>query len=120
MNQTEWQENTLLEIEEQPAPITSSHTNTPQNKVDNRSIKKVSPSVTEVSAGDFQVYRKRTKTSHAPDFLKEGEMKSAIVLEGPHYSTYSECQFIVSTSSPASQRHPDTTLIAKSNHGKTK
>jgi hypothetical protein len=34
MNQTEWQENTLLEIEEQLTP--SSHTNTPQKHVDKR------------------------------------------------------------------------------------
>jgi hypothetical protein len=32
MNQTKWQENTLLETEEQPTPVTASHTNTPQMK----------------------------------------------------------------------------------------
>jgi hypothetical protein len=72
MNQIEWQENTLLEIEEEPAPITASHTNTPQNKIEKRARKEVSPLVIEVSPEDFQVYRKRAKTSHAPDFPKEG------------------------------------------------
>jgi hypothetical protein len=119
MNQTEWQENTLQEPEEQPAPVTTSHTNTPQNKVEKRSRKEVSPSVTEVSTEDFQVYRKRAKTSHTTYFLKEGEMQSTIVLEGPHSSTHSDSQFTVSTSSPTSQRNPDTTLTTESTHGKT-
>jgi hypothetical protein len=82
MNQTEWQEKTLLETKEQPAPVPASHNNTPQMKTKNRARNEVSPSVTEVSAEDFQVYRKRAKTSHAPDFLKEGEMQSIIVMEG--------------------------------------
>jgi hypothetical protein len=119
MNQTEWQENTLLETEEQPAPVIASHTNTPQKKAEKRSRKEVSPSVTEVSAEDFQVYRKRAKTSHAPDLLKEGEMQSTIVMEGPHSSAYSDSQFIVSTSSPTSQRQTNTTLTAESSHEKT-
>jgi hypothetical protein len=34
MNQTKWQENTLLETKEKPTPITASHTNTPQNQVE--------------------------------------------------------------------------------------
>jgi hypothetical protein len=80
MNQIEWQENTLLETKEKHAPITASHTNTPQNQVEKISRKEFSPSVTEVSAKDFQVYRKRAKTSHTPNFLKEGEMQSIIVL----------------------------------------
>jgi hypothetical protein len=117
MNQTEWQENTLLETEEQPPPVTASHTNTPQMKTEKRERKEVSPSVTEVSAEDFQVYRKRAKTSHAPDLLKEGEMQSTIVMEGPHSSTFSDSQFIVSTYS--SKKQTDTTLSAESSHEKT-
>jgi hypothetical protein len=65
MNQADWQENTLLEIEEPPL-FTTSHTITPQVQTEKRARKEVSPSVTEVSAGDFQVYRKRHKTSHTP------------------------------------------------------
>jgi hypothetical protein len=88
MNRTCWKENTLLEIEEQPPPITLSHTNTPQVKIEKRARKEVPPSVKEVSAEDFQVYRKRAKTSHTPDLFKEGEMKSTIVMEGPNSSTF--------------------------------
>jgi hypothetical protein len=46
-------------------------------------------------------------------------MQSTIVLEGPHSSDYSDIHFIVSTSSPTSQRHQDTTLTVESTHGKT-
>jgi hypothetical protein len=74
MNQTDWQENTLLEIEEQPPLITASHTSTPQIQIEKRSRKEVSPSITKVSTEDFQVYRKTTKTSHTPYLFKEGEM----------------------------------------------
>jgi hypothetical protein len=83
MNQAEWQENTLQEPEEQPISVTTSQTNTPQKKAEKRSRKEVSPSVTKVSTEDFQVYRKRDKTNHTTDLLKEGEMQSTIVLEGP-------------------------------------
>jgi hypothetical protein len=84
MNWTEWQENTLQEPEEKPSLVSTSHTNTPQKQVEKRQGKEVSPSVTKVSTEDFQVYRKRTKISHTTDLLKEGEMQSTIVLEGPH------------------------------------
>jgi hypothetical protein len=117
MNQIEWKEDTLLETEEELALVTASHTNTPQKKKDKRERKEVSPLVTEVSAEDFQVHRKRAKNIHAPHMLKEGEMKSSI--EGPHYSSFSNSHFIVSTSSPASQRKINTTLTAKSYHEKT-
>jgi hypothetical protein len=55
MNHSEWQENTLLEIEEEPSPINISHTNTPQVQIEKRARKEVSPSVTEVLVEDFQV-----------------------------------------------------------------
>jgi hypothetical protein len=113
MNKIDWQENTLLETKEQPSPVTASHTNTPQKKTKKRERNEVSPLVTEISTKDFQVYRKRSKTSHAPDLLKEGEMQSTIVMEGPHSSTYSDSQFIVSTSSPKSQRKTITTLTSE-------
>jgi hypothetical protein len=117
MNQTEWQENTFLETKEQPLPVTASHTNTPQIQTKKRARKEVSPPVTEVSYEDFQVYRKRAKTNHTPDLLKEGEMQSTIVMEGPHSSTFSDSQFIVSTSS--SKKKTDTTMSSESSHEKT-
>jgi hypothetical protein len=63
------------------------------------SRKKVSPSVTEVSTEYFQVYRKRDKTGHTLDLLKEVETQSTIVMEGPHSSKFSCTQHIVSTPS---------------------
>jgi len=100
MNQTEWKENTLLEIEEQPPHVNISHTNTPQVKIYIYiSRKKVSPSVTEVSTEYFQVYRKRDKTGHTLELLKEVETQSTIVMEGPHSSKFSCTQHIVSTPS---------------------
>jgi hypothetical protein len=51
--------------------FTYQHTSNTKNK-DRR--KEVSPSVTEVSTEDFQVYRKRDKTSQIEYLLKEGEM----------------------------------------------
>ena len=67
MNQTEWEENTLLDTEQQPPPSSISHTTNPQVPVEKRPRKEVSPSVTKVFAEDFQVYRKRPKTNHTPD-----------------------------------------------------
>jgi hypothetical protein len=110
MNQAEWEENTLQEEEEQPMSMTTSQTITPQRKAEKISRNEDSPSVTEVSTDDFQVYRKRTKTIHTTGFLKEGEMQSTIVLEGPHSSAQSDSLFVGSPSSPTSQRNPDTTL----------
>jgi hypothetical protein len=71
MSQTDWKEDTLLEIEEQHSPSNISHTNTPQVKIEKRDRKEVSLSVTKVSYEDFQVYRKRTRTSHTPESLRE-------------------------------------------------
>ena len=36
MNQTKWQENTLLDTEQQPSPASISHINTPQVQADKR------------------------------------------------------------------------------------
>ena len=65
-----------------------------------------------MSVEDFQVYRKRTKTSHTPDRLREEETQSTIVMEGPHSSIFSGSQHIVSTSS--SKKQEDTTLSVES------
>ena len=70
-----------------------------------------------MAAEYFQVYRKWDKTSHTPDLLKEREMQSTIVMEGPHSSTFSGIQFIVSTYS--SKKKADTTLSVESSHEPT-
>ena len=101
----------MLETEEQPPPVTASHTNTPQVQTKKRTRKEVSPSVTKVSAEDFQVYRKRDKTSHTLDMLRKGETHSTIVMEGPHASTFSSIHNIVATSS--SKKKAYTTLSAE-------
>jgi hypothetical protein len=41
MNQIDWQENTLLEREEQPSPANISHTNTPQVKIEKKSHERI-------------------------------------------------------------------------------
>jgi hypothetical protein len=74
-------------------------------------LKEVSPSITEVSDEDFQVYRNRTKTSHTPERLREEETQSDIVMEGPNSSFISGSQHVVSTS--LSKKKKDTTLLAE-------
>jgi hypothetical protein len=112
MNQTEWEENTLIDTEQQSSPANISHTSTPQVQAEKRARKEVSPSVTKVSAEDFQVYRKRTKTNHTPDRSRGEETQSTIVMEGPHSSLFSGSQQTMSTSS--SKKQTDTTLTTKS------
>jgi hypothetical protein len=81
MNQTQWEENTLIDTEPQSSPASFSQTTTPQVPVEKRPRKDVSPSVTEVSTKDFQVYRKRSKTSHTPD-RSRGEETQSTTMEG--------------------------------------
>ena len=50
MNQIEWEENTLIEIEQQPSPTIISQTITPHVPLEKRPRKEVSPLVTYVSA----------------------------------------------------------------------
>jgi hypothetical protein len=107
----------LQEPEEQPIYVITSQTKTPQKKEKKISRKEIYPPVTEVLVEDFQVCRKRAKTNHTTDFLKEGEMQSTIVLEGPHSSTHSYSLLTGSPSSPTPQRNPDTTLTTESSHG---
>jgi hypothetical protein len=52
--------------------------------------------------------------------LKEGEIKSTIVLDGPHSYNQSNNYFIGSPSSPTSQINPDINLTAESVHGQKK
>jgi len=71
-----------------------------------------------VSAKDFQVYRKRTKTSHTPDMLREEETQSTIVMEGPHSLIFFGSQHIVSTSS--SKKKAYTILSVESSQEPTR
>jgi len=87
MNQAQWEENTLQEEKEKHVSMTISQTITPHKQAEKIPRNEDSPSVTEVSADDFQVYRKKTRTIPTTSFLKEGEMQSTIVLEGAHSSS---------------------------------
>ena len=84
MNYAEWEENTLQEAEEKLVSMITSQTITPHKQSEKISRNEDSPSVTDVSTNDFQIYRKKTKTIPTTCFLKDGEMQSTIVLEGPH------------------------------------
>jgi hypothetical protein len=84
MNQTEWEVNTLEDTEQQSPPAIFSQTTTPQIPKEKRPRKDASPSITEVSAEDFQVYKKRPKTSHTTDRSGEEETQSTTVVEGEH------------------------------------
>jgi hypothetical protein len=69
VNTLEEQNNNLLQ------PFIS-QTTTPQVPKEKRPRKDISPSITEVSAEDFQVYKKRPKTSHTTDRSGEEETQS--------------------------------------------
>jgi hypothetical protein len=99
MNQTEWEVNTLEEVEQQSPSVIISQTTTPQIPKEKRPRKDASPSVTEVSAEDFQVYKKRPKTTHTTDRSGEEETQSTTVVEGENSSPFSSSHQMMSTSS---------------------
>lgn len=73
MNQQDWVENTLQEAKEQVLSRTASETPTPREKTEKRPREEDSPSLMEVSAKEFKMYTKKTKTCSKVDFppLKE-------------------------------------------------
>jgi hypothetical protein len=73
--------------------------------------KEVSPSVTEVSADDFQVYRKGPKTIHAPGRSSGEETQSTTIMEGENSPFSTGSQQTMSTSS--SRKQGDTILTTK-------
>ena len=68
MNQGEWQENTLQEVEEQVLSRTTSEIPIPREKIDKRLREDDYPSVTKFSAKEFKIYRKKIKTDSKIDF----------------------------------------------------
>jgi hypothetical protein len=112
MNQTEWEENTLTDTKQQPSPVSISQEITPQVPIEKIPRHEVSPSVTEVSTEDFQVYRKRPKTSHTPDRFGGEETQSTIIMERHNSPLFSGSQQTMSTSSSKKQTH--TTLSTTS------
>jgi hypothetical protein len=110
--------NTLEEVEQQSPPIIISQTTTPQVPKEKRPRKDISPSVTEVSAEDFQGYTKRPKSSHTTDTTGEKETQSTTAMKGDHSPLISSNQQIMSTSS--SKKQTDTSLISQPNQGGAK
>jgi hypothetical protein len=85
VNQTEWEANTLVDIEEHESfSVIISQNTTPQVPKEKRPRKDASPSVTEVSAKDVQVYSKRPKITHTTHMFGEEEPHSAKVVEEKH------------------------------------
>jgi hypothetical protein len=97
LNQTEWEVNTLEDIEQQSPLAMISQTTTPQVPKEKRPRKDVSPSVTEVSAEDFQVYTKRPKTTHTTHRSGEEETQSTKVVEGERSPLLSTSHQMMST-----------------------
>jgi hypothetical protein len=92
VNQTKWEENTLVDTEPEESPSVSfSLTTTPQVPKEKRPRKDDSPSITEVSTKYFQAYIKKPKTTHATHMSGEEEPYSSTVIERRHevVSTYS-------------------------------
>jgi hypothetical protein len=118
VNQTEWEVNTLEEVEQQSPSVIISQTTTPQVPKEKRPRKDTSPSVTEVSAEDFQVHTKRPKASHTTDTTGEKETQSTTVMKGDHSPLISSNQQIMSTSS--SKKQTDTSLVDQPNKGGAK
>jgi hypothetical protein len=118
VNQTEWEANTLEDTEQQSLSTTISQTTTPQVPKEKIPRKDVSPSVTEVSAKDFQVYKKRPRTSHTTNRYGEEEIHSTTLVQGENPSPFSRSQHIMYTSS--SKNQTDTSFINQPNQGATK
>jgi hypothetical protein len=118
MNQTKWEVNILEDAKKQYLPTILSQTTTPQIPKAKRPRKDASPSIIEVSAEDFQVYKERPKTSHATDRSGDEETHSTTVAEGGHSPLFSSNQQMMSTSS--SKKQTDTTLTTQPSQGSAK
>jgi hypothetical protein len=78
-NQTVWEPNTLVEVEQQGPPTTVSPTTTPKVPKEKRPRQDLSPPFTEVYSEEFQLHTKRPKTSSVPGPTGEKEALSTIV-----------------------------------------
>jgi hypothetical protein len=82
VNPTEWEVNTLVDIEPQESlSLSISPTSSPQIPKEKRPRKDDSPSITEVSSEEFQVYNKKPKTTLATHMSSEEEPYFATVIE---------------------------------------
>jgi len=88
-----------------------SQTNTPHVPKEKRPRKDVSPSVTEVSTKDFQVYTKRPKTTHTTHRFGEEETQYTKIIKGECTPLLSRNHQMMSTSS--SKKKTNTTVITQ-------
>ena len=72
-NQTVWEPNILVEVEQQVPPTTVSPTTMPQVPKEKRPHQYLSLPVTEVSSEEFQLHTKRPKTISVPCLTGEKE-----------------------------------------------
>jgi hypothetical protein len=78
-NQTVWEPNTLVEVEQQDPLATVLQMTMPQVPKEKRPRQDLSPPVTEVSSEEFQLHTKRPKTSSVPGPTGEKEAPSTTV-----------------------------------------
>jgi hypothetical protein len=71
-----------------------------------------------VSSEDFQVYKKKPKTSHTTDRLGKEETQSTTIVEGEHSPLFSSSQQMISTSS--SKKQKNTTFTSQPSQGSAK
>jgi hypothetical protein len=78
-NQTVWEPNTLVKVEQQDLPATVSQKTMPQVPKEKRPRQDLSPPVTEVSLEEFQLHTERPKTFAVPSPTGEKETTSTTV-----------------------------------------
>lgn len=71
MNQDQWLENTLQEVEEKVIYTTITKTPTSQEKHDKRPREYLSSLVTEIQGKEFKIYKKRQNTSQTEESFQE-------------------------------------------------
>jgi hypothetical protein len=99
-NQTKWELNTLVDIEQQDPSVIVSQTTTPQVPKEERPRKDTSPSITEVLAEDFRLHTKWPKTSFTPDTAGEKEIQSTATMKDDRSLLSTSSKKIISTVVP--------------------
>ena len=118
VNKTQWEENTLEDIEHQSSLILTSQTTTPPMPKEKRPRKDTSLSVTEVSAEDFHLHSKKPKTIHTIPRSGEEDTQSAKGDKGEGTPIPSINYQTMSTSS--SKKQTDTTVTTQPPQGLVK
>jgi hypothetical protein len=113
-NQTSWEPNTLVDLEQQDPLATVSQTTTPQVPKEKRPRQDMSLPVTEVSSEEFQLHTKRSKTFPALDPTGEKEVLSTTVTKVDRPPLSASLQHIITSALPKkSTDTPSTTQPGK-------